>query len=206
MGGTKTPYSVARDRFESYCYLDAPDLPGERMSNLQTLLARWEIRNFGAQPGRTNAAGVSEEVGELAEAVLALAAAAGKIKAEQGIRVTDDEQLRALVADAVADIQVFSINLCTKMRVDYGTLLFQTAEKVMQRDWKARPLDAHKDDAPKPAAFKVGDRVMMVGLGQAGTVIKIVGDSDPAYFIKPDCNDGTRVGLAADLAPLSVEK
>jgi NTP pyrophosphatase (non-canonical NTP hydrolase) len=145
----QTPYDLASEDFEQYAHLGPPALPGGALRDLQIKLCRWEQRNFGAAPKHTGALGVSEELGELAERVLALMALSGRVshatlKAEQGIRGTEAEH-RQQAADAIADMAIFAINLCTKMRIDFGTLLYKTADQVMRRDWKARPLDAHED-------------------------------------------------------------
>lgn len=150
MADQKTdPYTLSREAFDAYCAFDAPKLPSDRLSALQVQLCRWQTRNFGAQPDVRNVLGMAEELGELIEGVLGLAVSIGKVahstlKHEQKIRgMADDETFRRAVADAIADTMVFTMQLCTNLRMDFGTLFEQTAKHVLERDWKARPVDAH---------------------------------------------------------------
>ena len=133
------PYELAREAFNSYCSLDEPALPPSRFSALQVKLARWQTKMFGAQPASTNVIGINEEIGELTEAVLGLACASGRVnhavlKNMQGIRGFDNkEKCREAISDAVADITIFIIQLCTTQRIDFETILEKTAEYVMTR-------------------------------------------------------------------------
>lgn len=140
-----TPFEKARVRFSEYQAMDKPKLPTDQqinMSALQVDLCRWHHRNFDRDRDADHALGISEEVGELTEALLGLMAASGRIshavlKNSQGIRGMGDEaQYRAAIADAVADSQIFATQLCTLLRIDFGTLYKETAEEVMKREWK----------------------------------------------------------------------
>lgn len=130
---------------------------------LQQKLHRWEVRNFGNSPYVNHALGVSEETGELAEAVLHhlatfqslqrsllnIGAGAGKLshavlKHAQRIRGMGDEALlREKAGDAIADITIFAMNLCSNLGLDYETLVRETARDVMKRDWRKNPSGPH---------------------------------------------------------------
>lgn len=128
--------------FNEYAGMDAPHVPTDPFSALQVRMARWQARNFGYQPIEREVLGVSEEAGELAHAVL---------KGLQGIRGMDDrEAYRAKAADALADIAIYSMQVATSLRIDYGTIIQATAEKVLERDWKKK---AEPDLPSRPGAF-----------------------------------------------------
>ena len=102
---------------------------------LQEKLAAWQGRNFGAATVEQMALGVSEEAGELSHAVL---------KHIQKIRGMEDmDAFREAAGDAIADCTIYLMQIATILRLDYLTLVQETARKVMERDWKARPNDAH---------------------------------------------------------------
>lgn len=163
---SKLAYVKAREAFNNYAGLDGNHVPPTdvHISALQVRLTRWATHNFGAQTTSQQALGIAEEIGELAEAqfeqmlremreqnaptrilTLALAAYAGKVahnalKADQGIRTDGDvEKFREKMADAIADQAVFTMQLCTLLRLDYGTILEETAEHVMLRNWRMFP-------------------------------------------------------------------
>lgn len=118
------------DRYAAGAY-NVDDLSD--LSRLQAELAAWQGRNFGAAPTELLALGVCEESGELAHAVL---------KHAQKIRGMQDEAAyKAAVADAAGDISIYLMNLLTGLRLDFGTIIEETAKRVMKRDWKARPTD-----------------------------------------------------------------
>jgi len=169
---SKQAFIKAREAFNEYAALDGNRVPHTdvEMSALQVRLARWGAHNFGAQTTSQMALGIAEEIGELAEAqfaqmlqemreqnaptrilTLALAAYAGSVahnalKADQRIRTDGDvEKFREKMADAIADQAVFTMQLCTLMRLDYGTILEETAEHVMLRDWKQFPKNGRNE-------------------------------------------------------------
>jgi NTP pyrophosphatase (non-canonical NTP hydrolase) len=126
-----TPTEKANAAFDTYCALDAPHTPygPHPLSVTQVQLSRWQIRNFGSQSDECIALGAAEEVGELAHAVL---------KHVQKIRgMGNKEAYRAAAGDAIADTVVYLVQLCTSLRLDFGTLFEETARQVMMRDWKA---------------------------------------------------------------------
>ncbi len=110
---------------------ERPKLPGEPnedLSLIQADLAFWQKQNFGRVTELEMLAGVVEEVGELAHALL---------KHRQGIRGMEGEGAMVEAAgDAIADAMICLIQLCTLLKLDWGELLFRTAEQVMRRDWK----------------------------------------------------------------------
>lgn len=128
----------AAEDFAEYAGMDTGELPSARvpLAALQVELARWQAQNFGAPTAEQLALGVSEESGELCHAVL---------KRAQGIRGMDDQgaYLEA-VADALADIAIYSMQMATLHRLDYATLLCEVAEKVMKRDWQQNVKDGEQ--------------------------------------------------------------
>lgn len=137
------PYKKAREAFNEYAALDYPELPHEDwVSRLQVQLARWQNKNFENTSAVQGALGVSEECGELMDAVMGLMSAQGRLshavlKNQQGIRgMASEEAYRAAVADAIADLSIFAMQVCTICRLDFGTLVETTADLVMERKWK----------------------------------------------------------------------
>ena len=136
-----TPVERAREEFNTYAAMDAPVLPDDPQSCLQVQLTRWQAKNFGGANAFQMLAGVVEEVGELAHALL---------KHDQKIRgFEDDVKYREAAGDAIADAVVYLNQLSTLLRLDFGTLVSGTAHEVMQRDWKAEPDTAHEWNSPQ---------------------------------------------------------
>lgn len=137
----KTPVEQSLQIFHRYAGMGAPELPVDELgsfnvSALQVKLARWQNHNFGFQPAERQMLGVMEEVGELSHAIL---------KNQQGIRGMDDQAaFKDAAGDAIADTVVYLIQLCTSLRLDFGTLLRETARDVMERNWVDNPEDAHE--------------------------------------------------------------
>lgn len=126
-----TPVERAKEVFDHYASMDAPDVPWPDWQALQVRLARWERCNFGIQPLYRNVLGACEELGELSHALL---------KHEQQIRgQSASEAFRETAGDAIADTVVYLMNLCTKLRLDFDALVHAVANDVMQRDWQADP-------------------------------------------------------------------
>ena len=145
-----TPFESATEAFEKYAAVSSPwdakaKVPDVSMVALQVELNAWACKNFGAQPNHRNVLGMGEEMGELMEAFLAIMPSMGRLmraqlKHEQGIRdMKDRDAYKAKMADAIADIMVFAMNACTAMRLDFGTLLSETIQEVVKRDWKKNP-------------------------------------------------------------------
>lgn len=126
-----TPVEKAKEVFDSYCAMDGDELPENPYSALQVKLYRWQQRNFGLASNFQLLAGITEEVGELAHAML---------KNSQRIRgMADPQVFREAAGDAIADQMVYQIQLCTSLRLDWWTLLSETAANVMSRDWIRNP-------------------------------------------------------------------
>lgn len=100
-------YSAARSAFEAYAGIDAPGLPENPLSALQVRLARWQVRNFGIVEDLQLAAGVGEEVGELIESWTG----------------PDSDGTGGEELDAAADIAIYAMNLCTNLRLDFGSIV-----------------------------------------------------------------------------------
>ena len=100
-----------------------------QLSEIQFALSSWQNRNFGPTPAYRNVLGVCEEAGELAHAML---------KHEQKIRGMDDDMsFKIAASDAIGDILVYLMQLCTALRLDFGTILLFTSLRVMRRTWKS---------------------------------------------------------------------
>jgi len=137
-----TPTELAREIFDGYAGMDAPDLPAHPTSAWQVKHARWADRNFGATPLEQIVLGMAEELGELSHAVL---------KRAQGIRGMDDEaKFREAAGDAIADVLIYATHACTALRLDFATLYMGTMRKVLERDWKADPVGAGDGTQPAP--------------------------------------------------------
>ncbi len=96
---------TARDAFDTYGGIDG-DPREEGLTELRCLqvdLIRWEVHNFSTQPPWTTTLGIFEELGELVEAI-------GEAQDEE-------------VIDAIGDFMVYSVNLCTKMRLDFYNIM-----------------------------------------------------------------------------------
>lgn len=132
-GFKRKPHDVARKVFDSYAAIPLDESLDEPMSNLQVELCRWQAKNFGGGILWQQALGVCEEAGELAHAVL---------KHAQRIRGYDDrEKFVEEAGDAIADCAIYLMQVCTILRLDFETLLEETALRVMNRDWKRSPRD-----------------------------------------------------------------
>lgn len=135
----------AREAFEKWAA--DPTKADNPCSMLQGLLAVWQNRNFGAQPDWHFVAGQGEEVGEMAEALLMLkvVAASGRVdhallKHVQGIRGLENrEAYLSALGDAIADQVIYLMQLATVNRIDFWTLIRETARDVMKRDWTKKP-------------------------------------------------------------------
>ena len=162
-------YRRAREAFDSYAGIDAKDADTHQVQlfdlvALQIRLAAWQVENFGSGSQMHPALGISEELSESLEGYVALMIYAGRLsktvlKHDQRIRnLADPDKARRAVADGLADLLVFAMQLCTRFRLDFGTLLESTGEYVMQRDWLADTATGgtgETDDlALTPAAIK----------------------------------------------------
>jgi NTP pyrophosphatase (non-canonical NTP hydrolase) len=137
----------AKDRFDGYAAFSPKDfdqLGDGTLARLQVELAAWQNRNFGAVPMWQPALGAGEEVGELQHAVL---------KHFQGIRGLDDkDRLLAQASDAIGDVVVYLMQVCTALRLDFETVVRGTATHVMKRDWVADKATGGQNAISPPAA------------------------------------------------------
>jgi NTP pyrophosphatase (non-canonical NTP hydrolase) len=97
--------------------------------DLQWEQARWCARNFPNSTPMQPFMGLVEEVGELSHCLL---------KREQGIRGTYEEHTESL-KDAVGDILIYLVDLCTKNGLDIQECIETTWNDVSKRDWIAHP-------------------------------------------------------------------
>lgn len=106
----------------------AAELAAKWMDTIQTEHAEWSIRNFGEHEWFVPMTGVTEEVGELAHALL---------KQFQGIRGTHAEhELNA--QDAIGDIIIYIMDLCNVKGWNLSKIIQDTWTNVVRkRDWKA---------------------------------------------------------------------
>jgi hypothetical protein len=156
MSDMPTIYRNSRAMFDSYAAWTPAEARANglnQISQLQVDLAAWQNTRFEGNTRERMALGMAEEAGEMYDALvgmveeviekllaaLKIGRAVGKaahaiLKAGQKIRqMGDPEKARAAVADAIADLWVFTFQLCTMMRLDAGVLLFETAAYVMAR-------------------------------------------------------------------------
>lgn len=104
------------------------------LNDLQGKWFLWKEKIFGESTGKGpewQALGMAEEVGEVCRIVL---------KAHQKIRQYPngfDEKAKNNLAKEIADVAIFSIQLCSVLGIDFGKTLFERSEEVMKRDPKA---------------------------------------------------------------------
>lgn len=96
---------------------------------LQRKHAEWAIRNFGERDPVDAFFGVTEELGELARAML---------KKKQGIRGNSPEH-DAKARDAVGDILLFLLDYCTARGWSFNDIVLETWRIVRERDWIKYP-------------------------------------------------------------------
>lgn len=124
----------------------------------QKELKEWQDRNFGHQPPEMFALGMSEEVGEICHHVL---------KGLQRIRGGVNGINKKEVADGVADVLVFGIQLLSALDMDAETEISEVINKVLKRDWK-------KDVAGNNANGEFGDNKFLgVFLENNGTKLVV---------------------------------
>ena len=120
MTNNKTPTDKALEAFGEYAGMDAGELPEGVWQELQVRLCRWQRHNFETADLRDNIFGAVEELGELAHAVL---------KNRQKIRGISESELKQKAGDAIADCTVFLMQVATHLRIDFETVVIQTAEE-----------------------------------------------------------------------------
>ena len=107
-------------------------------SEIQAIMQEWREKNFlhATRTVEMQTLGVCEEAGELAHAVL---------KHKQGIRGYDDEKYRAEVRDAIGDMIIFAMGICSTEGWDIEDIIRETACKVLERNWNDNP-EGPKDE------------------------------------------------------------
>lgn len=101
---TDEQYQLARERFEDYAGMDAPQLPADPWAARQVELARWQARNFGTPSDADITLGIVEEIGEWIET------STGSV-----------EEI-----DAIGDVLIYCCQLATSNRLDFRTLIEAT--------------------------------------------------------------------------------
>jgi NTP pyrophosphatase (non-canonical NTP hydrolase) len=102
--------------------------------SLQQELHEWRQRNFPDTSGPAHQVlGVAEETGELAHAIL---------KQSQGIRGSF-EQHDSEMKDAVGDVTIYLMGLCSAKGWDFEVILEDTARYVLKRDWLGDPVEGN---------------------------------------------------------------
>lgn len=109
-----------------------------QLSDIQSRLAIWQNNNFPTKDKPRLllqcTLGVAEESGELCHAVL---------KRDQGIRGTHAENTDKM-RDAIGDIAIFAMQICSAEGFDFEQVIIDTAEQVLNRKWsttKKEPLN-----------------------------------------------------------------
>jgi len=121
--------------------LKLPPSPPLNLTGLQKQVHDWARRNFAGKHTPADRAkqcvlGVCEEAGELAHATL---------KAWQGIRGTP-EQHEADAQDAVGDILIYLMDLCSNKGWNLQDIVEEIVAKVTKRDWVNYPADGGGND------------------------------------------------------------
>ena len=100
----------------------------------QKELSEWQKKNF--TKGETGIcdtcpfrmlAGMTEELGELAHAVL---------KYKQGIRGMTEEKMKKEAGDAFGDVNVYGCQLLTQLGLNAEEEVAKATDEVLKRDWK----------------------------------------------------------------------
>lgn len=101
------------------------------IAEMQDELKEWTDINFPEAVWEDAFMGVTEEVGELAHALL---------KQKQNIR-GDKWELEDAAKDAVADTIIYLFHLCTLRGWDLESILIETIGQITDRNWNDNPLD-----------------------------------------------------------------
>lgn len=101
------------------------------LNELQYVLSLWQKANFEEDECTAEwmIVGATEELGEASHVLL---------KSRQKIREYPfgfDEKAKADLEDAVGDICVYLMQLCTKTGISFGDALFNVSRKVLERNW-----------------------------------------------------------------------
>jgi NTP pyrophosphatase (non-canonical NTP hydrolase) len=101
----------------------------------QKELDEWQARNFGRHDDDALkcALGMAEEVGEVCHHVL---------KGTQRIRGGVNGMNKAEIADGVADVLIYGLQLLSVLSLDAEAEISAVIEQVLARDWQANPTGA----------------------------------------------------------------
>lgn len=97
---------------------------------VQSRIHTWRQQNFPNADATQQLLGIAEEAGELAHAHL---------KQMQGIRGDDNLHIEE-AKDAIGDLVIYIMGYCSYRGWDLETIVRDTAEHVLKRDWIADPL------------------------------------------------------------------
>lgn len=98
---------------------------------IQEQAREWRARNFPDHTLEDQLIGMTEELGELAHAVL---------KHKQGIRGFEDPvKYEAAVMDAIGDLFIFACGVADKLNIDVATAIACAWAEVQERDWVSHP-------------------------------------------------------------------
>lgn len=106
-----------------------------QLQKIQTERAKWAARNFPNAGALHHIAGLAEEVGELAHAVLKMAPGTA---GDTAIRGEKDAHLEA-AADAVGDTIIYLLGICSDLGLDASECLDTAWDEVKHRDWVKYP-------------------------------------------------------------------
>jgi NTP pyrophosphatase (non-canonical NTP hydrolase) len=98
------------------------------LTKIQSDAFKWYQYNFGPTQQHQCIYGMMEELGELAHAIL---------KQEQGIRAVNADDVK----DAIGDLMIFTMQLCNHLNLNLYNVIYETWQKVRQRDWKKFPIN-----------------------------------------------------------------
>jgi len=97
----------------------------DQMRVVQDIANAWQREQFGDTTTMQALAGVTEEVGELAHALL---------KTEQNIRQDKDHDAEG--QDAIGDIVMYLMHVCMTKGWDFGDCVRGALKTIIARDWR----------------------------------------------------------------------
>lgn len=112
------------------CLAEIDALRNLSLCTMQEEVREWAQRNFPNEVEHHLVMGMTEELGELAHAVL---------KREMCIRTNEDHD--AAVRDAVGDLCVFLMEFCNLNNIVLDECVRSVWDQVRRRDWKRNAVD-----------------------------------------------------------------
>ena len=111
------------------------------LGQLQDEARRWFNDNLATEDPQKDkfcqALGVTEEAGEIAHMV--------RVDFQNIREGLDKPKVLDEIEDGVGDIVFYAANLCSLYGIDMEQAIQKTFDKVLKRDWKTNPADAHKE-------------------------------------------------------------